>query len=286
MRCARRTSPPTSGIAGRCPELGLSQPVQNPSNVHSGTSACRTELCSYTRTINSPETVDKEHLWRPPIRISRRPDHWSRQSSGSGRYCPAEVTAETLQKLGIAPKNESYVINILKFLGLIDENGKKVDAKTQAFLQHDDAKFAQQFAIVVKDAYKALFDLYGDDAWSQKKDDLVTYFRTSDGSSDVVGKRQAITFNALGAMSGHGDAFVPRATSTNGKPANSSKAKPKAASSSASGTKGAPTVALPEPSANKVGLTVRIEVNLPANGDQKTYDAIFQSIRKNLIDSE
>lgn len=31
---------------------------------------------------------------------------------------------------------------------------------------------------------------------------------------------------------------------------------------------------------------MRIEVNLPANGDQKTYDAIFQSIRKNLIDSE
>jgi hypothetical protein len=29
---------------------------------------------------------------------------------------PSEVSAETLQKLGIAPKNESYVINILKFL--------------------------------------------------------------------------------------------------------------------------------------------------------------------------
>lgn len=37
---------------------------------------------------------------------------------------PGEVTAETLRKLGIAPKNESYVINILKFLNLIDEIGR------------------------------------------------------------------------------------------------------------------------------------------------------------------
>ena len=32
------------------------------------------------------------------------------------------------------------------------------------------------------------------------------------------------------------------------------------------------------------GLTVRIEVNLPAQADQETYDKIFSSIRKNLID--
>jgi hypothetical protein len=199
---------------------------------------------------------------------------------------PAEVSAETLQKLGIAPKNESYVINILKFLGLIDENGKKVEAKTQAFLQHDDAKFAEQFGVVVKGAYKTLFDLYGDDAWIQKKDDLVTYFRTSDGSSDVVGKRQAITFSALAALSGHGEAFIPRAASTNGKAASAPKPKAGATQAAAASPKRANTVVTHETNANKVGLTVRIEVNLPANGDQKTYDAIFQSIRKNLIDSE
>ena len=34
------------------------------------------------------------------------------------------------------------------------------------------------------------------------------------------------------------------------------------------------------------GLTVRVEVNLPADADQETYDKIFQSIRKNLIDGK
>jgi hypothetical protein len=31
------------------------------------------------------------------------------------------------------------------------------------------------------------------------------------------------------------------------------------------------------------GLTVRIEVNLPATGDQDTYDKIFKSIRENFL---
>jgi hypothetical protein len=32
-----------------------------------------------------------------------------------------------------------------------------------------------------------------------------------------------------------------------------------------------------------LGLTVRIEINLPATGDQETYDKIFKSIRENLL---
>lgn len=39
---------------------------------------------------------------------------------------PREVTADALRKLGGAPKNESYVINVLRFLGIIDDEGKKV----------------------------------------------------------------------------------------------------------------------------------------------------------------
>jgi hypothetical protein len=35
-----------------------------------------------------------------------------------------------------------------------------------------------------------------------------------------------------------------------------------------------------------VGLTVRIEVNLPAAGDQETYDKIFRSIRENLLNAK
>lgn len=195
---------------------------------------------------------------------------------------PVEVTADTLKKLGIAPKNESYVINILKFLDLVDDNGKKVVEKARAFLLNDDVKFAAEFEKVVKPAYQALFELYGEDAWTQSRDDLVSFFRTSDSSSNVVGRRQAITFEALAAMSGHGEIAPLRAT-TSKSGGNSTKSS--TVGSTTTKRKPDPVAPIP-PSTPKdsVGLTVRIEVNLPANGDQKTYDAIFQSIRKNLID--
>lgn len=39
----------------------------------------------------------------------------------------------------------------------------------------------------------------------------------------------------------------------------------------------------PSPESSGVGLTVRIEVNLPPGGDASTYDAIFASIKKHLM---
>jgi hypothetical protein len=42
---------------------------------------------------------------------------------------------------------------------------------------------------------------------------------------------------------------------------------------------GAPVVG----SNQSLGLTVRVEINLPADGSKETYDAIFKSIKKNLL---
>ena len=59
---------------------------------------------------------------------------------------PAKVNADTLKKLGYAPKNESYVLNVLRFLGLIDEEGKKTTEATQAFSRTTPASSAQSSA--------------------------------------------------------------------------------------------------------------------------------------------
>lgn len=203
------------------------------------------------------------------------------------RSFPREVTADTLKKLGVAPKNESYVINVLRFLGVIDEDGRKVEAKSAAFVQHKDDAFAREFEGLVKEAYSELFELHGEAAWDLDRGSLVQFFRTSDHSSQVVGTRQAGTFAYLAALSGHSELPAkreppPRQKLSNRKP------------SSLSGTKSkkgrAPN---DEPARHnepdgkpRFGLTVRVEVNLPAEGNQQTYDMIFRSIRKNLIDGE
>ena len=98
-----------------------------------------------------------------------------------------------------------------------------------------------------------------------------------------MGIRQAGTFQALAALSGYSE--LP--TVTQKKPAAkkaTAPTKPKAAEPQPK------KVGAPKPPVNsfepRVGLTVRVEVNLPADGDEEVYDRIFRSIRKNLIDAE
>lgn len=198
------------------------------------------------------------------------------------RSFPREVTDDTLRKLGVAPKNDSYVINVLRFLGIIDDEGKKVEAKAKPFVQHQDEAFAVEFGKVVKEAYEELFELHGDSAWMQERNGLTQFFRTTDHSSDVVGTRQAGTFSALAALSGHSEVpasktnpIVRKAKSPSDNKDKTKSARGKFPSSGISSFGNGN----PDGGQQSVGLTVRIEVNLPASGDQETYDLIFQSIR-------
>ncbi len=209
-------------------------------------------------------------------------DHFRRKK------VPDEITAEVLRKLGLAPKNESYVLNILRFLGIIDDDGKPDASKSKVFVQHKDDSFSAAFEPVVKAAYSELFDLHGEQAWSLDRSDLVQFFRTTDHSSDVVGQRQAATFVALAGLAGHGD--TPRIRETkNGESrskAKKSTQKPDKAKEAEARPTHIPPKSVVVDTPGRIGLTVRIEVNLPADGNQETYDRIFKSIRKNLIEGE
>jgi len=195
---------------------------------------------------------------------------------------PPAVTAETLKKLGIAPNNESYVINTLKFLRVIDDDGNKIKEAASVFAQHDDTEFAAELGKLVSSAYSELFSLHGEASWTLEQSKLISFFRGSDQSSADVGKRQAITFQALARLSGHENNIASP------KPNAPKSVKPQI-------KKVAPVVAekheqkLDVDGGKKyrdIGLTVRIEINLPAVADQETYDMIFKSIRENFIDVE
>lgn len=130
---------------------------------------------------------------------------------------PSAVTADTLRKLGFAPKNESYVLNVLRFLGLVDPvEGKRTKAAEKVFNLHDDESFHKEFSTLVRDAYSELFNLHSENAWALDQNSLINFFRSSDQSTAIVGQRQAATFKLLAAFSGYGD--VPEAKgSTKGK---------------------------------------------------------------------
>ncbi len=198
---------------------------------------------------------------------------------------PATVTSETVKKFSLAPNNESYVINALQFLGVIDEEGKRTEKGHDVFVL-SDPEFAKGFEGLVKEAYSDLFEVRGDDAWSLSRPELVSYFRTTDKTSDVVGSRQAKLFQVFASIAGHeidGKKIDGAATKSAPKP-KTTKIKPAAKQKASSDLK----VNSPKGSDGRSGggsdmsLTVRIEINLPGNGTQETYDAIFKSIRANL----
>jgi hypothetical protein len=206
---------------------------------------------------------------------------------------PAKVDAGYLQRFSIAPANESYVISVLRFLGLIDEDGNRVEGKTGYFFGNDDS-FKSGLEGVLRTAYSQMFDEMGDGALDATRDDLTPWFRAADKTSDVVGQRQASTFRTLAALAGHGDlpaarsgpakktaAMIPDSTA---KKTTARKTTPRKQAEKQTQDAG---VGDDDSSGGKngqdVGLTVRIEVNLPPGGDADTYDAIFASIKKHLM---
>ena len=203
---------------------------------------------------------------------------------------PPTVTADTLKKLGIAPNSESYLINTLKFIGVIDDEGNKSKEATGAFLKPDNDEFAQEFSKLVRSAYSELFALHGEDSWKLEQGKLIAFFRGSDESSANVGRRQAVTFQALASLSGYSEIHANNKTQnikTTTKTSPQVSTRPKV-------NKTLPDFSYPkfqqnapasiERKSRDIGLTVRVEINLPAVADQATYDMIFRSIRENLID--
>ncbi|MBB5317461.1 DUF5343 domain-containing protein [Tunturibacter empetritectus] len=195
---------------------------------------------------------------------------------------PQVLNAEVLKKLSIAPSNESYAMNIVRFLGLIDESGKATPNSLKVFTLHDEKTFQTAFSEIIEKSYHELFSLHGSDAWMLPLEQLIPFFRQTDQSSSLVGSRQASTFKALAAYAGHG---ALQSAATNRPPKVMAKKVPRVAKKPDE----VKTFAEKDPifhqgkRDDRVGLTVRIEVNLPAAGDQETYDRIFKSIKENLI---
>lgn len=198
---------------------------------------------------------------------------------------PSTVTSETVKKFAIAPNNESYVINALQFIGIIDADGKRTDKGHDAFVL-DDISFKKAFEGLIRDAYKDLFEVRGDDAWLLSRKELTAYFRTTDKTSEAIGGRQAGVFQVFRVLAGReqpSDSAGSAGSKASSKP---KKAKPKVVAQN-NGKNFTEIADAPGAAANDcrkdVALTVRIEINLPANGTQETYDNIFKSIRANLI---
>jgi hypothetical protein len=81
-----------------------------------------------------------------------------------------------LQRFNIAPANESYVISILRFLGLIDEDGNRSEDSADYFYGGHDV-FKLGLDRTLRSAYSQVFDEMGDEALTAQRDDLASWFQ-------------------------------------------------------------------------------------------------------------
>jgi hypothetical protein len=211
---------------------------------------------------------------------------------------PPKVDAGYLQRFNTAPANESYVISILRFLGLIDEEGNRVEANTSYFYGSDES-FKSGLEGTLRSAFSQVFDEMGDGALDAERSDLTHWFRAADKTSELGGQRQASTFETLAALAGHGELPTTRGNAakktaalgggaTKKAPAKKTASKDREDVRSHPGDRGAGAGDGGRRNGDvherqDVGLTFRIEVNLPPGGDADTYDAIFASIKKHLM---
>ena len=198
---------------------------------------------------------------------------------------PSPITVNKIKQLGIDSGNERSVISALRFIGIIDENGEAIEDKKALFVIQDDKEFAEAFSKLIKDAYKELFDLHNDVAWTLSNSDLVQFFRTADDTGGVTGGRQARLFRVFSALSGKAD---PPASRNREKTSPNKKASNKATPATNKPASTNSEIANQAPKQNSVlghlGMSIKIEVNLPSDASAEAYDNIFKSIRKHLID--
>src|SRR5947209_13016309 len=90
---------------------------------------------------------------------------------------PPKIDAATLKKLGVAPSNEGYVINTMKFLGIASDSNERTEEGVELSSTHGDEAFAKAFEAVIQDKYRSLFELRGDEAWTLERDALISFFR-------------------------------------------------------------------------------------------------------------
>jgi len=90
---------------------------------------------------------------------------------------PNKIDSQTIKKLGYAANTEYQIINIIKFLGLIDEQNSPTEKAKELFLIHNEGEFQSKFSEVIKEVYDDLFSLHGDSTWELDNDKLITFFR-------------------------------------------------------------------------------------------------------------
>jgi hypothetical protein len=180
---------------------------------------------------------------------------------------PERVTVEFLKTLGFKSSNDRPIISILKGIGFLDTNGKPTE-QYKAYRSHDGARI---LASAVRNAYADIF-LANTKAQSLPLDKLKGIIASKTSKGDASVERIARTFQVLAKAA---DWSAPTETSQG---ATEPEQKEEGAQSSTSLDEYSPSLRGKTPS-----FHYNLEIHLPTTTDITVYNAIFKSLKDNLL---
>ena len=186
---------------------------------------------------------------------------------------PPRVTVEFLKTLGFKSSNDRNLIRILKAVGFLDDNGVPT-AKYREF--RDRGKGPAVLADALRVAYEDLF-LAHTKAHELSTEKLKGIIATKTSKGDRVVSEIARTFQALAKKADFSaePASIPEETESKefAEPQEKETAKPEPAQQLRSevGRSSAPT------------FHYNIQIHLPTTTDISVYNAIFRSLKENLL---
>ncbi len=188
-----------------------------------------------------------------------------KKAPGMGR--PDKVTVAWLKTAGWTSSNDTTMIPVLRFVGLVSADSRPSDLWDAVRAPTKENRI--RFADAVRSAYADLFALYPD-AHRKDAEALRNFFRAHTSGAEQVQAKLVQTFQSLVEF---GDFDSPSAGVNE--------------TEHEVDTKPAVTTAKRQVSAPRFGsdvsLTVNIQLQLPATAEADVYDKLFASMRTHLM---
>ncbi|MEV5361113.1 DUF5343 domain-containing protein, partial [Micrococcus luteus] len=186
---------------------------------------------------------------------------------------PAKANTSWLKTMGFAGGNDSSMLRVLRYIGLMDASS----VPTPAWQEYRGNKHKEVLGRAIKTGYQSLYAVYPD-AHNQSDEDLEHVFKTSTTSGKQVVDKMLATFKALVAEAD----FTADGASGTPTPANQGGAA--AAAPQATGTSQNATVLSRSPSApNGLTVNINVQLTLPEGADEQTFEAFFKAMKNHLL---
>ena len=172
---------------------------------------------------------------------------------------PPRVTHDFLGKAGFKSKNDRPVVNLLKFLGLLDSQG----TPTALYARFRGDEYSDVLSACIRDSYSELLDVRPH-ASTEDVPTLAGFFKTASGLGEAASRQMASTFLALCSQADLQSLPPTQSTTT------------EQASASRTSTTSQTTSQTTPPSVN-------ITINLHLPDDPDGYEAIFEALYRQLL---